>query len=104
GAKHISEDKLPVERMVKGIRAIIYSEEIETIPAYEDRTLRIAFKLRKLINDFIDCLILSAAVNRCDVLLTEDEDIHKIEGNSTFNELRKTINPNFEIRSCKRKT
>ena len=98
GAKHISEDKLPAERVVKGIRAIIYSEEIEAIPAYEDKTLHTAFKLRKPINGFIDCPILSAAMNQCDIPLTEDEDIHKIEGNDIFNELRKTINPSFKIK------
>jgi hypothetical protein len=50
-----------------------------------------------MLNDFIDCLILSAAINRCDILLTEDKDIQDLKKNKEFNELRKTINPKFKI-------
>ncbi|MEM2889599.1 MAG: hypothetical protein QXR42_09060 [Candidatus Bathyarchaeia archaeon] len=37
---------------------------IETIPTHENALLLTAFKLRSMLNDFIDCLILSAAINR----------------------------------------
>ena len=100
GAKHVSTRILPAERVTRGIRAIIYNEDIETIPAYDSALLLTAFKLRSMLNDFIDCLILSAAINRCDILLTEDTDIQELKKNKEFNELRTTMNPKFKIQSA----
>src|SRR3990170_3265797 len=97
GAKHISAGILPAERVTRGIRAIVYNEAIETIPMYESTLLLTAFKLRSMLNDFIDCLILSAAINRCDILLTQDQDIQELKKNKEFNELRTTMNPKFKI-------
>ena len=97
GAKHISAGKLPPERVTRGIRAIVYNEQIEIIPTYESQLLLTAFKLRKTLNDFIDCLILSAAINHCDILLTEDKDIQNLKNNKEFNELLTTKNPKFKI-------
>ena len=97
GAKHVSAGILSAERVTRGIRAIVYNEAIETIPMYESTLLLTAFKLRSMLNDFIDCLILSAAINRCDILLTEDKDIQDLKKNKEFNELRMTINPKFKI-------
>lgn len=97
GAKHISAGKLPPERVTRGIRAIVYNEQIEMIPTYESQLILTAFKLRKTLNDFIDCLILSAAINQCDILLTEDNDIQNLKNNKEFNELITTKNPKFKI-------
>ena len=97
GAKHISSGKLPPERVTKGIRAIVYNEEIEMIPTYESQLLLTAFKLRKMLNDFIDCLILSAAINHCDILLTEDKDIQDLKDNKNFSELLTTKNSKLKI-------
>jgi len=96
-AKHISAGKLPPQRVTRGIKAIIYNEQIETIPTYESQLLLTAFKLRKTLNDFIDCLILSAAIHHCDILLTEDKDIQDLKNNKEFNELLTTKNPQFKI-------
>ncbi len=96
-AKHINAGKLPPERVTRGIRAIVYNEQIKIIPTYESQLLLTAFKLRKTLNDFIDCLILSAAINHCDILLTEDKAIHDLKNNKEFNELLTTKNPKFKI-------
>ncbi len=101
GAKHVSSGELPAERVTRGIRAIVYKEEIETIPMVDTEVLLTAFKLRRMLNDFIDCLILSAALNRCDILLTQDQDIQELKKNKEFNELCMTINPKFKIQSAK---
>ncbi len=101
GAKHVSSGELPAERVTRGIRAIVYNEEIETIPMVDTEVLLTAFKLRRMLNDFIDCLILSAALNRCDILLTQDQDIQELKKNKEFNELCMTINPKFKIQSAK---
>lgn len=100
GAKHVSAGALPAERVTRGIRAILHNETIETIPIYDSATLLTAFKLRSILDDFIDCLILSAAINRCDILLTQDQDIQELKKNKKFNELRTAINPKFKIQSA----
>lgn len=97
GAKHINTGKLPPQRVTRGIKAIIYNEQIEMIPTYESQLLVTAFKLRKTLNDFIDCLILSSAIHHCDILLTEDKDIQDLTNNKEFNELLTTKNPQFKI-------
>ena len=100
GAKHVSAGALPAERVTRGIRAIIYNETIETIPIYDSALLLTAFKLRSILDDFIDCLILSAAINRCDILLTQDQDIQELKKSKEFNELCTSINPEFKIQSA----
>jgi PIN domain nuclease of toxin-antitoxin system len=99
GAKHIITGTLPPERVTKGIAAIIYDERIETIPIHDSKLLLTAFKLRNMLTDFIDCLILSSAINRCDALITEDDDIRNLEKNNEFNELITAINPKFKIQA-----
>jgi predicted nucleic acid-binding protein len=99
GAKHVSAGTLPAERVTRGIRAIVYNETIETIPTNESTILLTAFKLRNTLNDFIDCLILSAAINHCNALITEDDDIQNLKKNEKLNELLKTTNPNFKIQT-----
>ncbi|MGB9714672.1 MAG: PIN domain-containing protein [Candidatus Bathyarchaeales archaeon] len=99
GAKYVFAGTLPAERVAKGIRAITYDERVTVIPLYESSVLLMAFKLRKLLNDFIDCLILSSAVNRCDAILTEDEDIQNLKRNKEFAGFVATVNPKFKIQT-----
>ena len=99
GAKHVAAGKLSAERVTKGIRAIIYDETIEMIPIYESTLLLTAFKLRSMLGDFVDCLILSSAINRCDALITEDSDIQNLKKINEFNELITTINPKFKVQT-----
>lgn len=99
GAKHITAGILSGERVAKGIRAIVYDERVETIPMHESTILLTAFKLRSILNDFIDCLILSSAINRCDALVTEDKDIQELKGNREFDEVLATVNPKFKVQT-----
>ena len=99
GAKHIAAGTLPAERVTRGIRAIVYDETIETIPMHDSTLLFTAFKLRRMLSDFIDCLILSSAINRCDALMTEDSDIQNLKKNRESNGLLTTINPKFKIQT-----
>ncbi|MHA1712005.1 MAG: hypothetical protein ACTSUS_08110 [Candidatus Freyarchaeota archaeon] len=50
--------------------------------------------------DFIDCLILSSAVNRSDALITEDEDIRNL-GKRELQEIFQAVNPEFRIQTLK---
>lgn len=99
GAKHITAGTLSSERVTKGIRAIVYDETIETIPMHESTLLLTAFKLRGMLNDFIDCIILSSAINRCDALITEDNDMQKLKGNKEYKDVLATINPEFKTQA-----
>ena len=98
-AKYIVNGALTPERVTRGIRAIIYDDNIETIPTHDTKLLLTAFKLRKTLTDFIDCLILSTAINHCDAVVTEDQDIHNLKKNKEFTELQEVANPNFKIQT-----
>jgi len=99
GAKYVATGTLTAERAARGIRAIIYDERITGVPMYDSSVLNIAFSLRKILSDFIDCLILSSALNQSDVLVTEDEDMQNLRKRREFQELLQKTNPKFEIRT-----
>lgn len=99
GAKHVAAGSLSAERVTRGIRAILYNETIKTIPIHGSTILLTAFKLRNLLSDFIDCLVLSSAINQCDALITEDNDIQNLKKNREFKELLKTTNPKFKLQT-----
>jgi len=99
--KYIAAGKITSERALRGIRSVIYDERVEKIPLHDTPILLIAFKLRSYLNDFIDCLILSSALNHCDMLVTEDYHLHDLAHMKDFQELLKTINPKFKIQSIK---
>lgn len=101
GAKQIALGALTAERVSRGIRAIVYDDRIEKIPLHDTSVLLTAFKLRRTLSDFIDCLILSFAINRTDALVSEDRDIHDLRGEREIQSIIQTINPEFEIRTVK---
>lgn len=97
GAKYIAQGDLTVERVSRGIRAIVYDDRLERIPTYETPILLTSFTLRRLMNDFIDCLILSSAINHGGMLVTEDKRIHELEERTVFQEIIKATNPQFKV-------
>jgi len=97
GAKHITNKTLTPERVTRGLRAIIYDDTVESIPIHDRQILFTSFKLRSILHDFIDCLILSSAINQCDALITEDNDIQELKKNKELNGLLSTTNPEFKI-------
>jgi hypothetical protein len=50
-------------------------------------------------SDFIDCLILSTALNHCDALVTEDQLFHGLKKNDRSIKLKSAINPKFKIQT-----
>ncbi|MCD6313094.1 MAG: PIN domain-containing protein [Thaumarchaeota archaeon] len=78
GAKYVVNGKLSPERVCRGIRAIKHDERIKVIPIHDTSILLTAFKLRRILDDFTDCIILSSAINQAEVLITEDEDIRRV--------------------------
>ena len=99
GAKYIATERLTAERVSRGIKAIVHDDRITRVPIEDSSVLLTAFKLRKILDDFIDCLILSSAINQSDVLVTEDKRILDLEGRRVFTEIIQTINPKFNIRT-----
>lgn len=99
GAQYITAGRLSAERVTRGIRALVYNETITMISIHETAPLLTAFKLRSMLSDFIDCLILSSAINQCDALITEDSAIQILKKNKEFNGLLATINPKFKIQT-----
>lgn len=97
GAKYIKNGALKPEAVTKGIRALTYSDQIETIPIDDTKLLLTAFTLRNMLDDFIDCLILATAINNSNALITEDNDIQNLKNNNQLNELLKTTNATFKI-------
>ena len=97
GAKYIKEDMLSPERVTRGLNAIIYNDDIETIPMHDTTILQTAFKLRNMLNDFIDCLILSSAMNNSEAIITEDNEIQSLKKNTQFQNLIADLNPGFKI-------
>ena len=97
GSKYVTGGELEAERVSKGMKAIIYDEKILKIPTYYTSVLHTAFTLRRTLNDLIDCLILSSAVKKCGVLVTEEDRIHDLEGRTFFQEIIKTIKPEFKV-------
>jgi PIN domain nuclease of toxin-antitoxin system len=97
GAKYVKEGQLSPERVTRGISAIIYNDAIETIPMHDTTILQTSFKLRNMLNDFIDCLILSSAMNYSEAIITEDNEIQGLKKNFEFQNLVRDQNPNFKI-------
>ena len=98
GARYVLEGLLSPQRVTRGITAILYDGSVTKLPSYESSTLRLALRLRELLGDFIDCLILSSAVNHCEVLITEDEDIHRLKRDKEFDELMEEAGSTCKIR------
>ena len=98
GAKYVNNGTLLPETVTEGIRAILYDDEIEIVPFHDSKLLLTSFKLRNTLTDCIDCLIVATAINHCDALITEDEEIHKLTKKNGINELLEAINPNFKIK------
>jgi len=99
GAKHVALGTVAAERVTRGIRAVVYSDAVEIVSMRETTLLLTAFKLRGMLSDFIDCLLLSSAINLCDVLITEDEDIQDLRKNKDFSDLVASINPKFKVQT-----
>ena len=98
-AKYVAKSQILSERVTRGIRALIYDDSIEKIPIYNTKILSTAFTLKSLMADFIDCLILSTAINYCEALISEDNVIRKLSQNQKYIELLSAINPSFKCES-----
>ncbi|MFX0092429.1 MAG: PIN domain-containing protein [Candidatus Hodarchaeota archaeon] len=102
GAKYVQTKVLKPKDVTKGVNAINLEKELTQIPFWEANISLIAFELRELHNDFIDCIILASAFAYADVLVSEDKLIHNLLQEPRILKLMqsKKINPNFSIRKA----
>ncbi|MCK4434297.1 PIN domain-containing protein, partial [Candidatus Bathyarchaeota archaeon] len=91
--------KLSAERVIRGISAIVYDERITVVPMHDSSILLMAFKLRRMLSDFVDCLILSSAINQNDAIVTEDKDIQNLKRQAEFKGLLVMMNPKFKVQT-----
>ena len=99
GAKHVATGTLSAERVTRGIRAIVYDERMTVVPMHDSSILLTAFKLRRMLSDFVDCLILSSAINQNDAIVTEDKDIQNLKRQAEFKGLLVMMNPKFKVQT-----
>jgi len=97
GAKYIASHELDPERVRRGITAVTYDEALTKIPLLEGDVIQISFTLRGVMNDYLDCVILSSAICSCEAIVTEDRLIHGIEDNPLYKHLIEESNPHFKI-------
>ncbi|MEM1610817.1 MAG: PIN domain-containing protein [Sulfolobales archaeon] len=97
GARYSSKGLIPAERILRGVNAIVHNDKILKVDYTASEIIVTAIRLREVVEDFIDCIILSTALNCCDMLLTEDRDIHNTMEDPLFKELKRELNPNIRI-------
>ncbi len=65
---------IPPEHVMRAVRTIIKSFRV--IPFYHAKVIETAHELRKIMNDYIDCVIVATAAVLKEDLVTEDSVIH----------------------------
>ena len=62
--------KIPAESAVKAVESIFAAFRVE--PFYKTEVVETSYELRKMISDYIDCVIVATAIELKEDLLTED--------------------------------
>ena len=101
GAKLAASGALTAERVTRGVTAAKRDADLEKIQITDEDVLRTSISLRGWHSDYLDCLKLSSAINRCDVLLTEDTLIHALTREEHYRGLIREVNPEFAVSSHK---
>ena len=96
-AKLVARGELNIRRLVDGLLGVAYSPSFIRISIYEADLIGLAAEARKLISDFIDCLILATATLYADVLLTEDKLLLDLP--DELHELVSSLNPRLVVLS-----
>ena len=97
GAKYVIRGSLESEDVTQGIQSLSMDPDIAKIPYFSTHVLNTSFMLRRKLNDYLDCLILSTAVNEADVLLTEDDLLLRFMDDDANRALLHALNPDFKI-------
>jgi hypothetical protein len=101
GAKYIASKTLDPDRVRRGVLTVARDEGLVRIPLLDEEVLKTSLSLRGILGDYLDCVILSSAINRCDTILTQDALIRGLPENQSYRDLINRINPGFIISSSK---
>ena len=96
-AKHVARKQLTPERVIHGVNAIRYYENLTLIPMFETRSVLTSFQLRRIHNDYIDCLLVASAINHSNIFITEDQILHGLFQEKRIQDLYYDVNPDFKI-------
>ncbi len=101
GAKYVSRGALSAEEVVRGVLALAYDERLKKVSFLDSDALLLSMKLRKLVKDFVDCMLLASAITSCNAFLTEDELLLELRDKDEFRGVIDPWNPGFSILSFK---
>ena len=101
GAKYTASGALDPDRVRRGVLTVARDEGLVKIPPLDEEVLKASLSLRGILGDYLDCVILSSAINRCDTMLTEDALIRGLPEDQSYRELVNRINPEFKVASSK---
>ena len=104
GAKLTTANRLSMGRVTEGLKAILHDPDIETVQFTDLDILSRASSIRAEIHDFINCLILSSAAAKADILLTEDEKLQDLALDDGILSRLKPPNPDFRVHGLRRLT
>jgi len=101
GAEYVVQGVLEPVDVAQGVQSLSMDADIVKIPFISSRILGFSFRLRESLGDYLDCLILSTAVNEADVLLTEDDTLLGFAGEEANRALLYSLNSSFKIISSR---
>jgi predicted nucleic acid-binding protein len=97
GAKYVNAGLIPALNVVQGVNAVLADEKLTEVPFTAPRITETAIGLRRQVRDYLDCALLASAAQRCDLFLTEDNELLR-RGTGLDNVLEE-INPAFKIKN-----
>ncbi len=98
-AKYVIANKLPITRVMKGFKVLMFDNRIHRVPLSHLKIISLALELRRLLPDYIDALIVSSALLFTNLLLTEDNDILTLNTHFEFKRIVDRLNKGFMIKS-----
>jgi len=102
GAKFAASQRLDNLRVMNGLRAILHDPTIDQVSFCEHDVVGRALTVREEIGDFIDCLVLSSAAARADVLVTEDEELQDVASQEETKARVKPVSHTFRACAARR--
>jgi len=91
GVKYLMHGFISTEDLVEGVEAAYYS--LEKIPMADRRVMESAAKIRRVLDDLLDSIILSTALHYGEGIATLDKRIEKAYEEKNV----RSINPNLKV-------
>ena len=76
-AKHCARSDLREDDILTGVAVLASQEGLARVPISEPEVCLRSLLARRLMSDFVDCVILATGAWAANILMTEDEEIQK---------------------------